>query len=83
MIVFKSLLIGDCEDPQLYAAGPIIDWQNSEEGKWVMENAKETPSWRISTDMNSYSYRVDIYGELEEQDEIIFRLKYGFPSTYR
>jgi hypothetical protein len=83
MIVFKRLRLGDCEDPQLYAAGPIIDWQNSDEGKWVMENAKQTPSWRIVTDPETYSYRVDIYGELDEPNEIIFRLKYGFPSIHQ
>lgn len=70
--------MGDCEDPELYAAQPIYEWQQSNEGKWVMEHALETPSYRIDIDANTYGYKVSIYGKLAEADEIIFRLKYGF-----
>jgi hypothetical protein len=81
MITFASFRLGDCEDPEIYAAGPIIEWEKSEQGQWVMANAVETPSYRICNDTDTYGYRVDIYGKLHEQDEIIYRLKYGFPSS--
>jgi hypothetical protein len=83
MITFRSFRLGDCEDPELYAAQPICEWQSTDEGKWVMEHAVETPSFRICPDPVTYGYRVDIYGKLREEDEIIFRLKYGFPSAHR
>jgi hypothetical protein len=38
MIVHRFRM-GDVEDAQLYAAGPIIMWQQSEAGAWVMEQA--------------------------------------------
>lgn len=81
-IVFSSFQLGDCEDPEIYAAFPISEWEKSEQGQWVKENATEIPCYRIMNDMSTYGYRVDIYGKLREEDELIFRLKYGFPSTH-
>jgi hypothetical protein len=80
MITFASFRLGDCEDPELYAAQPIWEWEQTEQGKWVKEHAMETPYYRICNDPETYSYRVDIYGQLDEQHELIYRLKYGFPS---
>ena len=28
MILFKEIAMGDVEDPELYAAVPIMDWEN-------------------------------------------------------
>lgn len=77
MIVFKELYMADVEDPELYAAMPILEWEKTEQGKWVMEHATEQPWFRIMADVNSYGYRIQIYGNLTEQDEIIYRLKYS------
>jgi hypothetical protein len=77
MIVFKSFLLGDCEDPEIYAAHPIWEWQQTEAGKWVMEHAIETPSFRITSDPLTYGYRVDVYGKLEGSDLTYFKLKWS------
>jgi hypothetical protein len=76
MILFKEMRLGDCEDPQLYAAGPIMDWEKSDEGNWVMNHATDIPEWRVMVDPVSYGYKVQIWGKLTEADEIIFRLKF-------
>ncbi len=76
MILFKEIAMGDVEDPELYAAVPILDWQKSEQGQWVMEHAVEPPSFRIVTNFETYGYKIQIYGNLNEPDEIIYRLKY-------
>lgn len=76
MIIFKELLMGDVEDPELYAAQPIYEWQQSEHGKWVMEHALEKPYFRIMANVDTYGYRIQVYGKLAEADEIIYRLKY-------
>lgn len=76
MIVFKELLMGDVEDPELYAAMPILEWQESEQGKWVMDHAIEQPYFRIMPSVETMGYRIQIYGKLSEPDEIIYRLKY-------
>ena len=35
--------MGDVEDPYLYAAEPIYQWQQTEKGKWAMEHALDKP----------------------------------------
>jgi hypothetical protein len=82
MIVFKELFMADVEDPELYAAMPILEWQESEQGKWVMENALEQPYFRIVPSMETMGYRIQIYGKLSERDEVYYRLKYDIPSTH-
>ena len=77
MILFKEIAMGDVEDPELYAAMPILDWEKSEQGKWVMQHATEQPCFRIVTNYATYGYMIQIYGKLTEQDEIIYRLKYS------
>jgi hypothetical protein len=83
MIVFKTLRIADCEDPEIYAAAPIIEWQHTDEGAWVMKHAVETPSYRIRTCPDTWGYVVDIYGQLNEADEVFYRLKYDVQSSHR
>ncbi len=68
--------IGDCEDPELYAAAPISEWQNSELGKWVIEHAVESPVWHIHLDHLTYGYQVTITAKLAEKDATFFKLKY-------
>lgn len=33
--------MGDVEDPDLYVAQPIYEWQQTEQGKWVMKHGSE------------------------------------------
>jgi hypothetical protein len=68
--------MGDVEDPQLYAAQPIWEWQQTEQGQWVMENSIEPPVFTINPDLNSLGYRVVITGKLNPEAETYFTLKY-------
>jgi hypothetical protein len=77
LIVFKELYIGDVEDPQLYAAFPLYEWEKSEHGNWVMNHAIEEPVWHTFIDQNSLGYKVRVTGRLTEADEIIYHLKFG------
>lgn len=75
-MVFKEFYLGDVEDPQLYAAFPLHEWEKSEEGQWVMEHALEEPTWHTFADPSTWGYRVRISGRLSEADEVFYRLKY-------
>jgi P pilus assembly chaperone PapD len=68
--------MGDCEDPYLYAAFPISDWQATEQGKWIMANVTEPPVFHVQPDVNNFGFRVVITGKLNSQSETYFRLKY-------
>ena len=49
-----------------------------EKGRWVMEHAKHEMVFHCMPNAETMGYRVVITGELEEADEIIFRLKWGY-----
>lgn len=68
--------MGDVEDPDLYAAQPIYEWQETDAGKWVMEHAVEKPFWHRVVDPNTYGWKYYIIARLKEQDQLFFKLKY-------
>ena len=75
-ICVHEFTMGDVEDPDLYAAQPIWEWQESEAGKFVMEHAVETPYWIRQADHSSYGHRYRIIARLSEPNQTFFRLKF-------
>ena len=76
-VVVHAFSVGDVEDPEIYAAQPIWDWQQSDPGKFVMEHALETPSYHQQLDYNSFGYRYAITAELESKKLSEFYLRWG------
>jgi hypothetical protein len=76
-ITFHTFTMGDVEDPYLYAAFPISDWQKTEHGKWCMEHAVGEPIFHCNADPGAWGFRVTIVGELEDQDCTYLKLKWG------
>jgi hypothetical protein len=75
-ICVHEFTMGDVEDPDLYAAQPIWEWQESEAGKFIMEHAAESPYWIRQVDYNSYGHQYKIMARLSEQNQTFFRLKF-------
>lgn len=63
-IVVHEFTMGDVDDPDLYAAEPLWQWQQSEAGAWIMSHAVETPSWHRIPDQLQYGYRFQIRAKL-------------------
>lgn len=63
-VVVHTFLMGDVEDPDLYAAQPLTDWQESEAGQWVMKNAIDVPEWHRMADVGSFGYKYYITAKL-------------------
>ena len=76
-VVVHHFPMGDVEDPDLYAAQPLYEWQQSEAGTWVMKHAVEPPYWTRQPDMESYGYRYYVVARLKEQDQTYFKLKWS------
>lgn len=68
--------MGDCEDPELYAAEPMYQWQQTTQGRWVMENCQD-PCYRIQPDFNSLGFKIEIYGELEDKQAVEYLLRWN------
>jgi len=75
-LVVHEFAMGDVEDPDLYAAQPISEWQDSEAGQFVMSHAVEKPYWTRMTDPYNYGYRYVIVARMREPDQTFFRLKF-------
>ena len=75
-MILHEFTMGDVEDPYLYAAFPISEWQDTEKGKWVMANVIEQPVFHVQPNPETLVYRVVITGRLNPQAETFFRLKY-------
>jgi hypothetical protein len=75
-VLVHTFRLGDVEDPAIYAAGPIWDWQQTPAGCWVMEHAVEKPYWTQRIDYQSYGYEFKIVARLSEADAVFFKLKY-------
>ena len=74
-MIFHRFTLGDCEDPEIYAAAPMWEWQKTEAGEWVMEHCRD-PAYKVITKFDTYGYEVVIYGELSEEDATYYTLKY-------
>lgn len=75
-ICVHTFRLGDVEDPDLYAGEPIWQWQQTEAGKWVMENAVEEPYWIKQIDHLTWGYNFKIMARLSEQNQTYFNLKF-------
>ena len=75
-VCVHTFAMGDVEDPDLYAAQPLSEWQNSEAGAWVMAHAVDVPFWHRSVDPGSYGHRYSIIARLSEPDHLFWTLKY-------
>ena len=75
--VLHTFHMGDVEDPYLFAAFPLHDWQQTEHGQWVMAHTDEEPVFYCDPDPRSLGYRVTIIGKLEERDYTYYQLKWG------
>ena len=76
-VAVHSFNMGDVEDPDLYAAQPIYEWQQSEMGKWVMERAVDTPEWHRHIDHTTYGYRYAIVAKMKDIDYTFWQLKWS------
>jgi len=75
-VVVHSISMGDVEDPDLFVAEPIWKWQQTDQGKWIMEKSVQTPMWRRTLDPAHYGYRYDIIAYLDGADLTYWKLKY-------
>lgn len=75
--IVHTFKMGDVDDPDLYAAEPLWQWQQSEMGKWVMERAVQVPEWHRQADPFNYGYHYAIVAKLKGIDYTFWTLKWG------
>lgn len=69
--------MGDVEDPELYAAFPLHEFETSEKGQWLKEHSTEQMWYDIGMCRDTYGYKCTIFANLAEHDLTFFNLKWG------
>jgi hypothetical protein len=81
-IVFHRIDMGDCEDPDIMVADPIWKWQQTDPGKFVMENAiPKSPEWVRHINHMTYGHTYLIIAEMEVKKLVEYYLKWGKPNV--
>jgi len=62
-----TIKMGDVEDPDLYVAHPIWEWQQTEEGQWIMKNSSPSPMWKRTFDQTSHGHLYKIHAYLNQK----------------
>lgn len=78
-VVVYRFKVSESEDPDLYASQPLWEWQNSDQGKFVMSNAIETPIWQKQLDYASFCYNFAVVAELPKSKLSEYYLRWGKP----
>lgn len=76
-ILVHRFHLGDVEDPEIYAAGPILEFEKSEKGRWLLENSYEQLAYNIYPDYETYGYKVTIHAWLKGKHLTYYKLKWG------
>jgi hypothetical protein len=77
-LIVHRFRMGDVDDPDLYAAQPLWEWQESEMGKWVMARAVDTPEWhRQNHQFLLWGYEYIVVAKLKDTDYTFWQLKWG------
>ena len=76
-VIVHQFRMGDVEDPDLYAAQPLWEWQESEMGKWVMKRAVEVPEWHRNINHIGYHFEYIVVSKLKYIDYNFWTLKWG------
>ena len=75
-VVVHRFKMGDVEDPDLYAAQPLWEWQESEIGKWVMSHAVESPEWARLHNIEAYYHEYAVTAKFKEKDYTHWLIKW-------
>ena len=61
--------MGDVDDVEIYAAQPIWEWQQTDQGRWVMENAHDL-TYHTAQDTAMWGHRIVIRGEINDPRKV-------------
>lgn len=75
--IFHNVRVGDVEDPEIWIAEPIHQWQQTEHGQWVMQNAHDL-AYHRQPDPFCMGYQFLIRGEILDPKKITeYLLRWG------
>lgn len=76
-VLVHKFSLGDVEDPEIYAAEPILAFERTELGQWLVENSYKQMTYDIVADPSTFAYKVVIHAWLRERDLTFYKLKWS------
>ena len=76
-VVVHTFKMADVEDPDIYAYGPLKEFEDSPKGIWVLENATDTPIWTRQPDNEGWGWTFKITATFNGPALTEWILKYG------
>jgi hypothetical protein len=67
--------MGASEDPYLMAAFPLTEWEQTEKGRWVIENTVDQPVFYCVPNLNM-GYDIMVDAVFSEQSAVEYALKF-------
>jgi hypothetical protein len=74
-VIFHTFTMGDVDDVEIYAAQPLWEWQQTEQGKWVMEHCAD-PTYNIQPDGSTWGHRIIVSGMLNDRSAVEYYLRW-------
>lgn len=72
--IVHSFLMSDVDDPDVWAAQSLYDFEHTEKGEWVMRNSNPLPTWnRVQ---HGYGWQYMIHAYMTPEQITYFKLKY-------
>ena len=75
-ITFHQFTMGDVDDLDVYVAQPIWEWQQTDQGQWVMEHAQDL-RYHTSANPATFGYRIRISGDLDDKQATEYFLRWN------
>ena len=72
-VVVHKFNMSDVEDPDLWAAQSLVEFEKTEKGKWVMKNTIE-PTWNRG--FYEYGWQYTITTKMTEHQHTYYKLKF-------
>ena len=72
-----TLRLGDVEDPEIYAAEPIMEFERTERGQWLKTHSYRQMEFTIQEHPEVYGFGVNIWAWLNESNLTFYNLKWG------
>jgi hypothetical protein len=73
--VVHEFNMGDVEDPDLWAAQSLYEWEKTPAGNWVMNNSNPIASWHRHPHLH-YGWRYEIHAYLTSKQLVYYKLKF-------
>ena len=68
-VTFHTFRMGDVDDIDIYVAQPIWEWQQTDQGRWVMDNAYDLV-YQTVADYAAWGHIIAIQGEIQDPKKL-------------